>query len=132
MLGGRGVQEKFMILQHKYQAMIDAVVPLLMEKSFINIKEYLVRYCREIPPADIEKCTDNKSLFALVIDRCSITQCYLLYLMAEYFNSEEALKHIESYNSYKDKLYSEIKATTFSKILFCEQKFLGEIQVSLQ
>ena len=130
--GGRGVQEKFMILQDKYQAMINAVESLLMKNSFISIKKYLEQCRREIPPADIEKCTDERLLLDLVIERCSIAQCYYLKLMAEHFNSKQALKHIEKYKSYQDELYSEIKATEFSKILFCEQKFLGEIQVSPQ
>ena len=130
-LGGGAVQEKFMILQHEYQAMIDAVVPLLMENSFISIKEYLVRYRKEISPADIQKCTDERSLITLVTDRCSITQCHKLYLMAKHFNSQ-ALKYIESYNLYKNEVYSQVKATKFSQILFREQKFPGEIQVSPQ
>ena len=131
-LGGGAVQEKFMILQDEYQAMIDAVVPLLMENSFISIKEYLVRYRKEISPADIQKCTDERSLITLVTDRCSITQYHKLYLMAKHFNSQAALKYIESYNLCKDEVYSQIKATKFSQILFREQKFPGEIQVSPQ
>ena len=120
-----------MTLQQKYQVTIDAVVPLLMKKPLASLKKYLIQYRREIPQADIEKCTDKELLIALVTNRCSITQCHLLYLMAEYFNEKRALKLVEDYNFYKNEVYSTIKATEFSEQLYSHKGFSGEIQVCL-
>lgn len=50
--------------------------------------------------------------------------------MAERFKEKRALKHMDTYNSYKEEVYSKIKTTAFSKILFHEKEFSGEIQVS--
>lgn len=126
---GGAVEDRFMNLQDKYQTTIRNVTSILFKRSFHTIKAYLLE-SRKIPQADITKCKDKESLIALVTDRCSITQCHLLYHMAERFKEKRALKHMDTYNSYKEEVYSKIKTTAFSKILFHEKEFSGEIQVS--